>query len=615
MCRLRDRFRAQRASDPQSSGLRALYVVVEKIMEWNERLPEDWPVHGSTGYEFLNDANGVFVDSANAKRLDSIYTRFIGKSLDFNELVYDAKRLIVRVSMSSEIHVLGHQLDRISERNRWTRDYTLHGLIQALREVVAAFPIYRTYTVGEQVRDRDRDYVEHAIFLAKHRNRAMSGEVFDFIRDVLLHVGISELPDQDRRQRQEFVGRFQQFTGPMMAKSVEDTAFYRFHRLISLNDVGGDPRHVGVSVDEFHKHNLERQSLRPHGMLATSTHDNKRAEDVRARINVISEIPSEWKQRVSRWSLWNKRKKVLIDNELVPSRNDEYLLYQTLIGTWPFVAPEGEALTAYCSRIQAYMTKAAREAKQNSSWIEPNEAYEKALRSFIEFILYAEPMSSFRKDFELFVQPISQCGLWNSLGQLVLKLGSPGVPDFYQGTELWDFSLVDPDNRGEVDYTKRRDIWASLQDGIATHGISPDLAADLVRNATDSRIKMFVMSQALHLRGESPELLTTGDYIPLQTRGKRGQNVCAFARRAGSVAAIVVVPRLIARLGEHIADAPLGADVWGDTAISLPDGLRGAAWQNIFTDERILQNPVDELLLADACRVFPVAILRSEALR
>lgn len=608
---LRQRFGQLRDSDPQSSALRPLYVVVEKIMERSERLPEDWPVQGSTGYDFLNEVNGVFVNAANAKLLDSIYAKFIGKSLLFDELVYEAKRLIVKVSMSSEIHALGHQLDRISERNRWTRDFTLHGLIQALREVVAAFSIYRTYTVEERVLDRDREYVEQAISLARQRNRAMSGEVFDFIRNVLLHEGFAELTEQERIQRREFVGRFQQFTGPMMAKSVEDTAFYRFHRLVSVNEVGGDPRHVGLSVDEFHEHNLERQSQRPYGMLATSTHDNKRSEDVRARINVISELPNEWKQRVSRWSLWNKRRKVLIDNELVPSRNDEYLLYQTLIGTWPLVTPVGADLSTYISRIQAYMTKAVREAKQNSSWIEPNEAYEGALNSFVEFILSENPKNLFRQDFEPFAHAIARCGMWNSLGQLILKLGSPGIPDFYQGTELWDFTLVDPDNRGQVDYGKRLQVMDSLRLAMQADLQGLDLVKDLVENAIDGRIKMFAMSQTLQLRREYPEVFTTGVYLPLQARGRGATHLCAFARRSGNVAVLVIVPRLIAGLTPQLGAAPIGQEVWGDTALLLPDTLRSGEWRNLFTNAQFQSNSDGEIPMAEICGVFPVAVLTS----
>jgi (1->4)-alpha-D-glucan 1-alpha-D-glucosylmutase len=608
---LRQRFLALCDSDSQDAVLRPLYVVVEKIMERNERLPETWPVQGSTGYEFLNEANGVFVNGSNARLLGSIYAKFIGQALDFNELVYEAKRLIVKVSMSSEIHALGDRLDRISERNRWTRDFTLHGLIQALREVVAAFPIYRTYTVGECVLDRDREYIDHAIFLAKQRNRAMTVEVFDFIREVLLHVGTANLTEAERVQRREFVGRFQQFTGPMMAKSVEDTSFYRFHRLVSVNEVGGDPRHVGLSVSEFHERNLERQSLRPYGMLATSTHDNKRGEDVRARINVISEIPNEWKQHVARWSLWSKRRKVLVDQELVPTKNDEYLLYQTLVGTWPFVSPTGPDLAVYCERIQAYMVKAAREAKQNTSWIEPNGAYEAALNSFVKFILTDDPKNQFRNDFEPFVQQISLCGLWNSLGQLVLKLGSPGVPDFYQGTELWDFRLVDPDNRGQVDYTTRRDVFEDLQSKLQTNGPSPELAADLIEHAVDGRIKLFVMLQFLHLRREYPELFTTGEYLTLNVRGKQAQHVCAFARRNGNVAALVIVPRLIAGLTRQLGEVPVGAEIWGDTAVSIPSDMTCGGWQNLFTNEKCLEKAAEEILLADACRVFPVAVFKS----
>lgn len=605
---LKKRFALLREEDAHSPVVCPLYLVVEKILKRNERLPENWPVHGTTGYEFLNDVNGLFIAGANAKAFDAVYTKFIGAKSNFAELVYEAKRLILRASMSSELHVLGHHLDRISERNRWTRDFTLHGLIQALREVIACFPVYRTYTVGGGVLERDRRYVEQAVARAKRRNPEISGAVFDFIRDVLLLQGSETHSEEERSQWQSFVGRFQQLTGPMMAKAVEDTAYYRFNRLVSLNEVGGDPERFGIGVAEFHQHNLERQAQRPYGMLATSTHDTKRSEDVRSRINVLSELPIEWKRQVSLWARWNRRKKVKLEGELAPARNDEYLLYQTLVGTWPFEPPHGEALVAYVARIQQYMTKAVREAKRFSSWIAPNEAYERALLKFIEMILCDDPMSPFRTDFQPFTRQVAECGIWNSLGQTLLKHTSPGVPDIYQGTEFWDFTLVDPDNRRNVDYGLRQralgDLQASLRDSPERSLVS----AELLATAIDGRIKLFVHWAALEFRRRCPALFTTGDYQPVQAAGPRAEHLCAFLRRMETDAALIVVPRLISHLSEKLGTAPIGAEVWSDTELLLPSEFAGRHWRNVFTHEEIVPRADSSLAVSDVFRVFPVGL-------
>lgn len=595
--------------EPRSPMSRPLYLAVEKILERNERLPENWPIFGSTGYDFLNEVNGLFIDDANAKAFDLTYARFIGGKMNLAELIYEAKRLIMRASMSSELHVLGHYLDRLSERNRWTRDFTLHGLIQALREVIACFPVYRTYTVGRQVLERDRRYVEQAVARAKRRNPDVSGAVFDFVRSMLLLQGDETLSDDDRRLQQSFVGRFQQYTGPMMAKAVEDTAFYRFNRLVSLNEVGGDPERFGLSVDEFHRHNLERQKQRPWGMLATSTHDTKRSEDVRARINALSEFPLEWRQRVSKWARLNKRKKSRLEGDFAPGRNDEWLLYQTLIGTWPFEPPRGPDLAAYVTRIQDYMTKAVREAKLYSSWIAPNEAYEQALREFIANILADDPVSAFRIDFEPFARQFAQCGLWNSLGQTLLKLASPGVPDIYEGTEIWNLCLVDPDNRQPVDYGLRERQLADLRAGWSGATDRRSWAAELVHSATDGRIKMFVHAIALELRHHCPELFTTGEYLPALAQGTRQKHVCAFIRRASPLAALVVVPRVTGRLAERPGMAPVGPATWNETRLPLPEGLKECGWKNMFTGECCGPAGNNGLALGEILGTFPVALL------
>lgn len=606
---LKARFLKLRESDPHAAVIRPLYLIVEKILERNERLPQPWPVHGSTGYDFLNDVNGLFVAGQNARLFDAAYAKFVGSKTNFAELVYEAKRLILRASMSSELHVLGHSLDRLSERNRWTRDFTLHGLVQALREVIACFPVYRTYTVGGGVLERDRRYVEQAISRAKRRNPEVSSAVFDFLRQVLLFQGLESLSEEEISLRQNFVGRFQQLTGPMMAKSVEDTVYYRFNRLVSLNEVGGDPERFGVGVDEFHQLNIERLVQRPLAMLSTATHDTKRSEDVRARINVLSEMPDEWKHRTSQWARWNKRKKTKLDGDLVPSRNDEYLLYQTLIGTWPFESPHGDALAEYVGRIQEYMTKAVREAKQVSSWVAPNEPYERALLTFIESILCDEPLSAFRVDFEPFVQKIAGCGLWNSLAQTLLKLTSPGIPDIYQGTELWHFRLVDPDNRRNVDYQSRIESLTALQATPRGGSGRFNVAAELIANAIDGRIKLFVHGETLAFRRRCPDLFTTGEYHPVEATGTQAAHVCSFLRRRGNDAALIVVPRLNWQLSGTRQSAPTGSETWGDTALRIPKGFQARMWRNVFTDETVTVKAGDSVLVADLLRLFPVGLL------
>jgi (1->4)-alpha-D-glucan 1-alpha-D-glucosylmutase len=572
---------SQKYSAPRAYELRQpLYVVVEKILERNERLPEDWPTAGTSGYDFLADVNSLFVDTRNEKAITSVYEKFIAEKPSFEEMTYHCKRLIMKVSMASELHVLSHQLDRISECQRWSQDFTLNGLTLALREIVACFPVYRTYTIGEQVHERDRVFVEQAVARAKRKNPADSAHVYDFIRDVLLHRGLEKTPEREKQLRIQFVGRFQQFTGPMMAKAVEDTAFYRYLRLISLNEVGGDPHRFGLTVNGFHQQNQARQQRYPHSLLALSTHDTKRSEDVRARINALSEIPEQWKDLVLRWSRRNKRKKLKVDGELAPSRNDEYFLYQTLLGTWPGRSLAGTELDAYVTRICEYMTKALREAKVHSSWISPNEPYESATHEFIKAILATEPASAFRVDFEPFADLLQRWGWWNSLSQTLLMLTCPGVPDTYPGTELWNLRLVDPDNRRPVDFGDLQQRLQALERRAGDPGRA-SLLKNLVDQAADGNIKLFVRQQALQLRRDCPGLFTTGQYLPLEVTGSQGEHLCAFARISGSAQAIVIVPRMVAQLVPG-GNAPVGDSVWMDAAALLPESLRGDGWRDVF---------------------------------
>jgi (1->4)-alpha-D-glucan 1-alpha-D-glucosylmutase len=595
-----------------SFGTTPLYVVVEKILEPAERLPETWMVHGTTGYEFLNLVNGLFVDRSHVRDFDRIYAQFIRHRVSFRDLVYECKKLIMQVSMSSEISVLGHQLDRISEQDRWTRDFTLQSLTDTISEIIACFPVYRTYITESGVLERDRRYIEAAAARVKRKNPAISSYIVDFVRDTLLLKYPDNADEPAKAALRRFVGKFQQMTGPVMAKGLEDTAFYIYNRLVSLNEVGGDPDKFGVSLGAFHQHNVERQTHWPYSLLATATHDTKRGEDVRARINVLSEIPREWKTHLFRWSRLNQRRKIMVDGELAPSRNDEYLLYQTLIGTWPFRPPSGAERQAYAHRIERYMLKATREAKVHTSWISPNEAYEHATKAFLNAILSEKTSRAFLADFMPFAACIAEAGIWNSLSQLLLKLTCPGVPDFYQGAELWDFRLVDPDNRTAVDFALRHEMLESLLVGGSADPNPIDLARRLLAQRHDGRIKLYVALRSLQCRRRNPDLFTCGSYIPLDACGAKKESLCAFARRHQGVTAITVVPRLSARLTGQVGSPPVGP-VWDDTGLVLPAELRKSRYRNLFTGEVLegfnASQPSDLLSVASILESFPVAIL------
>ncbi|HSB72068.1 MAG TPA: malto-oligosyltrehalose synthase, partial [Candidatus Methylomirabilis sp.] len=518
--------------DPTRSGCRPLYLLAEKILAKGERLPVQWAIHGTTGYEFLTLVDGLFVDSGNEKAMTAAYTAFTGQRTPFADLVYASKQLILRVSMSSELNVLGHALDRLSERSRYSRDFTLNSLTHALREVIACFPVYRTYIDGRgaEVALQDRACVEVAVAFAKRRNPATNVSVFDFVRDVLL-LRYPESADASYRQDQlAFVQKFQQLTAPVTAKGLEDTASYRYNRLVSLNEVGGEPERFGISVEEFHKQCLTRREKWPDGLSATSTHDTKRSEDVRARIHVLSEIPREWRAAVGRWHRWNRRHLAEVDGGAAPDRNDEYLLYQTLVGAWPLAPMGPEEATAFTARIQHYILKAAKEAKLNTSWINPSEAYDEGLRTFVARILDPSPANRFLADFAAFHPFVARLGMVNSLAETLIKITAPGVPDFYQGSEVWDFSLVDPDNRRPVDFAARASLLEDLRRRIAT-GDLVHLARELVEQWTDGRVKLYTLHRALTYRRTAADLFQRGDYVPLPTGGQAAEHLCAFARR------------------------------------------------------------------------------------
>jgi len=602
--------------EPDSPIARPFYIVAEKIRVPDEPLPERWPIHGTMGYGFLNTLNGIFVDPMGERAMEETYSRFIGARLNFAELVYECKKLIIETTMSGEINVLGHRLARISEKHRISRDFTDRSLTSALREIIACFPVYRTY-IGEEhllVSERDRRYVSQAVARAKRKNPTISGSVFDFIRDLLL-LRFVDTASPDRADEQfDFVMRFQQLTSPITAKGLEDTALYRYNRLISLNEVGGAPDRFGIPIAEFHERNVVRQAVWPWSLSATSTHDTKRGEDARARINVLSEVPREWRSRLQRWHRLNREKKSVVDGQPAPDRNEEYFLYQTLIGAWPFEPVTEEEYARFVERIQAYMFKALREAKVNASWVNPRPDYDEAVQRFIAAILDRTRRNRFLEDFLPFQRKVAEWGTYNSLSQTLLKLAAPGVPDFYQGSELWNLSLVDPDNRRPVDFARRRGILDELTARVAAAG--PPLSAlaqELTESRADGRIKLYLIHQILTYRKEHPKLFLDGEYLPLEPSGARRDHLCAIARRAGNDMVIAVAPRFLARL--NIEGPPLGKELWGHTWLRLPKERPGRRYRNLLTEENVevVERDGSPALFLDAVFTsFPVALLEQE---
>ncbi|RJQ45486.1 MAG: malto-oligosyltrehalose synthase [Nitrospiraceae bacterium] len=586
------------------------YIVGEKILIRGERMPEGWPIFSTTGYVFLNTLNGIFIDTTKAKDFDGIYSRFIREDLNYQEIVYEKKKLIMLVSMSSEINTIGHYLNAISEKDRHTRDFTLNSLTDAIIEVIAFFPVYRTYINQYGANDRDRKYIEYAVAKAKRKNPAISESIYDFLKNVL-HLNFPEhFSDEDKKEWIDFVMTFQQITGPVMAKGVEDTACYVYNRFVSLNEVGGSPDRFGTTLDTFHGQNIERFKFWPHAMIATSTHDTKRGEDVRTRINVLSEIPGEWKDCLFRWSRLNKRKKMAVADEHVPERNEEYLLYQTMIGAWPENEMDKNEYEGFKSRIKDYMLKAVREAKVNSSWISPNTIYEEALIIFIERVMEPYPDSAFLRDLLPFQKKVSHYGMFNSLSQTLLKITSPGAPDFYQGTEIWNFSLVDPDNRRPVDYPARIKMLEEMRQKEAEIPLQ-QLARELTENMDSGAVKLYLISRALNFRRQNRELFEKGEYIPLEAQGRLKDNVCAFARKEGGRTLVIAAPRFYTRVAP-VMTMPLGEAVWGDTHIAIPFMNEGRKCRNIFTGEDVTavrRDGIVVLHLSDVLGNFPVALL------
>lgn len=608
-------------------SVNSFYIIAEKILTGGEELPHDWPVYGTTGYDFLNTVNGLFVDSAGAAALDRVYRELSGLSDDFSEVVYTRKRQVIEELFAGEVRSLAWQLARLGEIDRYGCDLTVAELEQALTEVTACLPVYRTYIRNFNVADRDRKYIKDAVKEAVRR-RPASHRACEFLRRVLLLAFPDGLTAQRRREWLRFTMFWQQFTGPVMAKGYEDTALYVYNRLISMNEVGGDPQSTGVSVEEFHQYNRSVMHGRPHTMNTTSTHDTKRSEDVRARINVLSEMPEAWAEKLRKWCDWNRAKKTVVGGHPVPDVSVEIFLYQTLLGAWPLNEQE---VPEFKERLEGYLIKSAREAKVHSNWLDPNTDYENALTGFASAILKPGDENLFFGDFVKYQKVIAYYGAISSLAQVLVKITAPGVPDFYQGMEVWNLSLVDPDNRRPVDFKSRAGMLSALQDQEAA-GLRA-LAQELLANWGDGRIKLFLTYKALNYRTVNRELFAGGGYLPVHARGPQNEHVCAFARRLKNRWVLMVVPRLVARLQgvtERVrsdsvpeTNPPLGESAWGESALMMPDDSP-ECWHNLLTGETLgvrAGNAVGTgetgsktLRLASVFETFPVALLAGETL-
>jgi (1->4)-alpha-D-glucan 1-alpha-D-glucosylmutase len=575
-----------------------LYVLAEKILSDTEPLPYTWAVHGTTGYDFMYAVNNLLVDAQNGDAIEAIYTDFRGEQIDFHDLTDFTKKLVMRQSLSSELDAISAELDRILEQNRRYRGYTRNSLAFGLSEFIAALEIYRTY-ISEpgDVSDRDRAYIEAAAARAAERNPLVPSSIFEFLRETLLMRNFDSFTESQQEELRNFVMRFQQITGPVMAKSVEDTAFYSFNRLTSLNEVGGHPDRFGASVADFHAHNVDKAY--PYTMLSTSTHDTKRSEDVRARIHVLSELPDDWRMVLNGWAAINAAAKTDLDGQLAPAPNDEYLLYQTLLGVYQI----GDDDDLFCERIIAYMHKAINEAKVHSNWINPNDAYAQAITDFV-YTIWQSP--GFRALFDPFHARIAYFGYHNSLSQLLLKLTCPGVPDIYQGNELWDFSLVDPDNRRPVDWAARQTLLEELQ--AAAPSDRQSLAQRLLTEIDSGAIKLYLTYCVLNFRREVAALFREGAYIPLEVTGPQADHLCAFLRTHGGDTALVLAPRLFATLAQGELQPPLGKAVWNDTQLVLPATVQVGTAENILTG--VMHQPTGRTFnVGDLLQDLPVALL------
>ncbi len=576
-----------------------VYLVVEKILEPQEELPLNWPIQGTTGYDFLNQVNNIFCQQSSEDEFNAIYQAFIKKAVSPQQLIDENKRLIIGKHLAGDIDNLAHLLKQISYRYRYASDFTMYGLKAALVEIMALFPVYRTYIDSNGASSSDREYMGQVINQAKKNIPNFLNELA-FIEKFLLLEFDENLTEEDQNQWLHFLMRLQQFTGPLMAKGVEDTVLYIYNRLLSLNEVGSHPEHFGISLEDFHHYNQERSGQWPHVMNATATHDTKRGEDVRARINVLSEIPQEWEKHLKEWREINAGEKECVSGRDVPTPNDEYFFYQTLIGAFPF---EKDEYPTFVERIKEYVIKAIREAKVHTAWLKPDSVYEDAFTQFAQRVLKDTEDNPFLQAFLPFQRKIQHYGILNSLSQTLLKVTVPGLPDFYQGTELWDLSLVDPDNRRPVDFQSRQKYLEEIK--TRSESDSDGLIAELLQNPENGKIKLFLIYKLLQARKEYLDVFQRGGYEKLTVAGSLKTHIVGFARELPEQKIIAIAPRLLSSLiGE--GEYPFGEQVWQETRI-IPPADSTPVWRDIITGQTV--EGEDTLWIRDILQKFPVALL------
>jgi (1->4)-alpha-D-glucan 1-alpha-D-glucosylmutase len=575
-----------------------LYIVVEKIMNSSEILPSEWDIQGTTGYDYMNQLNGLFCRIENGKKFSKIYFNFTDQNFRYNELVAEKKRMIIEKHMTGDVDNLAALLKQFSGGDRFGRDITMHGLRNALVELIAFFPVYRTYINSDKISVSDSGYIRFAFEQVRKYTPEYSFE-YDFLEKCLTLQYIERMDEVKTSELIHFIMRFQQYTGPFMAKGFEDTVLYILNRLVSLNEVGGNPAVFGITTEQYNDYISTRSLTHMHSMNATSTHDSKRGEDVRSRINVLSEIPAEWNSAVRLWGKINHVRKRRGTDGPVPDRNDEYFIYQTLIGTFPGKPDDYEL---YVQRIRDYLIKSVREAKVHTAWVKPDNDYEENLLLFINRILLPLDGNRFLEQFIPFQKLVSFYGILNSLSQVIVKITSPGVPDFYQGTELWDYRLVDPDNRIKVDFRLRMKYLEYITDREKRD--LPALLNELWDTRTDGRIKLFLIHRLLRFRKNMKELFDDGEYIPLATAGRFRNSLIAFMRRRDDDVLITIAPRFLTSVVKE-GDLPTG-EVWQDTALIIPDGFT-SVMRDVLTESMFSVS--GEITLKKVLTVFPVAVL------
>lgn len=597
----------------ENSSPQPLFVVVEKILGEHECLPEDWPVSGTTGYDFLNAVNALFIDPDGLAAMERAYARITRNPAPFSDVSFTGNMLVMDTLFAHEVHSLGHLLGSLAAKDRKARDLPMAELIELLKVVTACLPVYRTYIRTEEISLRDREFVERALALA--RRRVSSGEISDAAFAFFRQVLFLEPPDYDPAMRAaylQFIMRWQQFTGPVMAKGLEDTAVYRHNSFVALADVGSDPMResLPLGIRGFHDFNRDRRLHWPRTMNTTSSHDTKRGADVRARIDVLSELPREWERFFRRARRANAPYRRFVNGISAPDPGEESLLYQTMLGAWP---PSPDELPAFRDRVKSFMIKAVREAKVHTDWFDPDAAYESALLAFIDGIFDGDRSAGFLPDFIALQKKVAFYGALNSLSQVLLKIASPGLPDFYQGEELWDLNLVDPDNRHPVDFARRRRLLDELKQ--LDHDSRDALLDDLLANWSDGRIKLYLTWKALNFRGLHRELFHCGEYLPLETSGRHNENICAFARRHQNEWAVIAVPRLLSRIASP-GGMPLGRAAWPAISVDLPSNAP-VDWTDAITGQPLragLRSGKRVLRAVDLFRRFPVALCSSPAL-